>query len=345
MNASRLPGSKTRITLWGLLWLIVLSLGGATMGLNGWPWRLAGLEARLYYENGWQHGAFTIEKLRASAPKSQRFVFIGGSACIEAITTDADAQTRLRALTDTRAEFASVCSSYTTLSDVAKIVDRIGPHGGTILLLVEPSVLARTRDIQLQRRVKSTGKLLPKYYFLALPDPVKATLKEQGLAIPFGYDILNYIKVAPGQLFKAVRKGAGRKSTYQRHLIKERRDEEKIIKSARNVPAPDNVAMNVALLRKVIEIAQAHGNAVSLVNLPNAEPYRADIAAALPSYDQIIGDLIEEYGTGHIDLRYAAPWPRDDFWDTHHMTPQGREKFTRLLVERLATLPPMGPGQ
>lgn len=347
MNDHPAPGintpRKTRMVLWALFWFLSISIGGATLGLNGWPWRFAELEPYVYAPNGWMHGGFTIESLRASPPTSPRFVLIGGSACLEAITSDANTEARIRKLTGGQEKFVSVCSSYTTLSDVARIVDRIGPYGGTILLLIEPDVFGKGPHLQLEHPNLKTDTLLPKYYFLAVPDQIKTTLSDIGLNVFPGYSIWNYLRVAPGKLFRVIRVGisrirSGKGNSFTRHLLDKRNDEARILNAARSMQSvpPENIVMNKALMRAIIEIAQSHGTKVSFVNLPLSEPFRAEIAAGLPNYDQIIAKLIEDYGAGHIDVRDAAPWPRDDFWDTHHMTPQGREKFTSLLVEQLA---------
>ena len=265
---------------------------------------------------------------------------------MEGITNDRDISSRIVEKIHQEAEFHSICSSYTTLTDIAKIVDRLGNIDGLLLIMLEPATLGKGIEIQNTHIERKSGKTLPKYYYLTTPPAIRKIQNKYGCERDCGSDFLQYLKYAPAQFLIAFRGGIPRFLTgddkrYKRHHLRKTVANETIMKNAgKYIDLMKNnkktVSMNKELLENIIEIARNNNNKVALVNIPIVDEYAYLISEQVKAYDSYIDDLVNKYNVHHFDFRKPGSWPQQDFYDTHHMSLSGRTRYTQLLADRLS---------
>ena len=64
-----------------------------------------------------------------------------------------------------------------------------------------------------------------------------------------------------------------------------------------------------------------------------AELTNADILTAL---EDGIEKMVNDFALHYLVAQTRARWTRRDFFDTHHLSPAGREKFVPVLADLLA---------
>lgn len=350
--ASLMQLSRLRIALWAVAWAVFIVVAVPGAGLNGWPWRLQAISS--YVVNSpydiWIKNAFAIEQLRAERDHDQRYILMGGSICVDAVTTDQEMEKRLSSTLQRGAQFTSLCSFQMSFTDVAKIIDRVGAFNGKILLLVDPLTFRKRARSELVLKSKN-GNINPKYYFLKIPDEMLSAVNKECGGYTWYCAELNYIKHAPAQLFNLFTEGAtnfikGKTLTYNRHIPIEKRklrSEDALASFVKKLPGliAKNKDHNFLFLRKVLDLANRKGVQVLIVD----HPYPSILDGIYPNYDKDIRLLTEDYAIKRIDVRPEGGWTRDHFVDGHHLNPKGQHKFMDALSAEILKLETTGAGQ
>ncbi len=153
-------------------------------------------------------------------------------------------------------------------------------------------------------------------------------------------DVLQFWQVAPRALkqatARALREGP---TSLHRHRIRKYRDldyedvADKFIKKYWT-----SADANEAFRRETIRTATTSGNRVALVEIPND-------AALLGLFDPIRADcrqrverIVNDYSVDYLQPQSRSTWTKIDFFDTHHLSPAGREKFASILADLLVPL-------
>jgi hypothetical protein len=344
---------EIRVLLWSVFWLTVI-LGVSEYALAiGWPWRKSELEPYMLRKTNddWIHNAFEIQRIKNRNPAKERefFVFIGGSTCLEAITSDSLMKARMKELTGRQIGFSSLCSSYRSFSDDAKIVEELDAFGGTLLIGIEALCFRTSIDKQLTCLLE-TGLNHLKYCYLNTSPPINKVLSNYGLRIGLMERscLLRTAKVL-GEILKKKglyfldKRGEIQRLVHDRHAVGDKtpvndEDRKKHKSMLRNMSQQYDrfYRMNLDLLKEVIDIAKCNGNRVFLIDMPRNPIYGPQIDRFNVHYDEMIRNLIKEKGVGYIDMRNAAQWTPEDFRDVHHLRSPGQIKFTEALAQYLA---------
>jgi hypothetical protein len=343
---------ELRILIWTLIWIVFLLVIGEALIANGWPWKISMAKPYLLRKNNddWTHNAFEIQRIKkmSDPQKSELLVFIGGSVSLEAIYKDNMVSRSLTAQTGRPTNFVSLCSSYQTFADNAKIVHELGKFGGTILIGIEPLSFKAPLEYQLTQ-VLEDGRIHHKYYFLRSPAGITRILNRHG----FGAGIFEQIRLFRTMQFLG--ESLQRKSTvffkantdipsvvYNRHAVGDKtpvsgnqsKRQRKWLKKLRKRYSK-YWRLNLDLLKEIIRIAQSNGNDVIIIDLPDNPIFSEEIASFNPHYDNMISRLRQATGIGYIDMRNAVRWAPEDFRDVHHMRSFGQKKFFPVLSEKL----------
>ncbi len=345
------------LTIWAIVWFFIIAAGLELVVSYGLIWRFPDLEKYLLRKNNdhWTHSAFEIEKIQNHRENDQDklLVFIGGSVSLEAISQDRIISKKINRLTGMTIGFKSICTSYQTFSDNAKIVEALGDFGGIILIGIEPANFKSWPERQLVQRLKS-GHLHKKYYYLSGPGSINDILEKNGMKVGV-YHRINLIRTAQvfGEIVnKQVRylikhRGKWKRVLHKRHAagdgkpVRVRRIKTGIDSFCQRLLCWYNTyhKLNLELLKETIRIAHANGNKVILVDMPNSPVFEKIISKFSPHYDIMIRKVVKKLGVGYIDMRQAAEWDLQDFKDFHHLRRPGRQKLTRALAVSLAKHP------
>jgi len=356
MTRAERDRSGYRIFSWTVIWLLVMFFAAEHLIRMGWVWSYPGIEPYILRSktDDWVHNAFKIHGVKNNtAGHDRRFIFIGGSAGLCSITSDASMTSRLEALTGQRTKFTSICSSYKTFSDEAKIVEETGRFNGTLLISMEALRFKASPDEQLVKSTASSHTLW-KYFFLTASEKINQILSEYDLkpGLRDNFVFFATMKVLGEVLKKKTlffmdNKGAFQYLTYDRSIYVDYppvgADFEAELKT-KSLPrmlerCTRHFEMNLDLLSDVIETALLNGNRVILVDQPYNPLFTLDMARYNEKYNVVISHLIKEKKIGYIDMRNAVEWLPEDFRDAHHLRGEGPEKFTDAFALQLAAHP------
>jgi hypothetical protein len=348
--------STMRVAAFTLMWLIVL-LGSIEASFrDGFPFRYPLLEP--YYllksNDDWGHAGFELQKILQHHNQGDiRYVFLGGSAGLEAITTDEDILDRLADKGAPPVSFHSLVSSHKTFGDEAKLISALSKTSGLTLLI---HTEAWRFQIPPQRQIEFTNAslaagLVAKYYFLPVPPEIRPSLTKAAFQdVPFlrQYTLLGNMLPKIGELLK---KRINLYPEHQKWLLYQH-DRHKVSRSAvpRNSSQieqinrriredsdyQENAEYNFSLLETTINIALEAGHHVILVEAPINEMMREEIEHWGDGYPERRDVLIASTGIEHIDFATGSVWHNELFRDHHHMLEAGRQRFTENLAEVLS---------
>jgi hypothetical protein len=348
MDESKMKKKGSHITLWFIVWVIIILLLGEYALSMGYPWKFSNLEPYMLRKQNddWTHNAFEIERIKkwGQADNRELIVFIGGSASIEVISDDTIISERLTESIGREITFTSLCANWQSPGENATIANRIKSFGGTLLIGMEP----QTFRIKIDRQLILDARL--RYYYLTITSNINSILSEYGFNPGFTHRIYLFrTAMVIGEIFKKSTKcfitsGFKLKSiTHNRHAFGDMTpvnedDREKQIIWLKKVLIlyEENYRLNMDLLKETIDIAQSNGINVVIVDLPYNPVFIESINKFNPHYDNLIKDLVSEKGIGYIDMRHAADYTPEDFRDVHHLRSQGQVKFTNALIVKLA---------
>ncbi len=336
-----------------LAWFLTLVMGLEWAFREGYPFKWRDLEP--YYllrsNDDWGHVGFKLQRIRADhEPHHQRYVFLGGSAALEAITTDAEMTEHLRERLGTEdVWFHSLVSSYKTFADEAKLVDALaGIPGVTLLVHVEPWRFKTAPKDQVEYS-DTTGRFVPKYYYLPLPEELNPVLGEAKDPVPWVRQVSLVANHMPrvGEILKKRARlyfeyDRWYTYRYRRHQAsngKKPWSKERYTAFASRIPNNKQYQKfsdyNFEILQTAIVMAQEAGHRVILVEAAvNAESERA-LAEFGKGYPDDIAALMDATGVKYMDFAMQEQWPNELFRDHHHMLDAGRERFTRTFADAL----------
>ena len=184
MKYSQQTAKDLRIVVWAFLWLVFIMGMSEYLLSNGWPWKISWIEPYMLRKNNddWTHNAFEIQKIKnrtASHIKGDTLVFVGGSISLEAISSDPEMSRRLKELTGEQTNFRSICATYQTFADDAKISRELGAFGGILLIGIEPLSFKAKLTSQITEKLK-TGHTHLKYYYLSPGRDINGILLKYG---------------------------------------------------------------------------------------------------------------------------------------------------------------------
>jgi len=319
---------------------------------NGWPWRVSTLESYMNRKKNddWTHNAFEIQRIknRDRDEAGESFVFLGGSISLEVVDSDDNVSREISRLTGKPAFFKSICASYQTPADDAKIIKELGDFGGTVLIGIEPLTFKATQDRQLHQ-MRNNGDDHLKYYYLDSFGAINDILLKHGYDVQWDQ---NYRLTRSAKVFGEIIKkrailaltslGKKRHILYDRHAVGDKTpvtEKKKIAqrKWLRKLRMIYDYAseLNLDLLRLGIDVAKANGNRVIIVDLPVNPIYEKEYALFQPEYDEMVRKLVNENGLGYIDMRDSGGWKPEDFRDVHHMRSVGQKRFSPILARKL----------
>jgi hypothetical protein len=346
MDYDRLVGNGRRpyrILGWFVTWLMLIVALSTLAGMHGWPWRHTGLQEYLlrHPRDNWLFNAFSIYSLRdGDTRKTTRIVYVGGSVCLESIPSDDRMSNELTDRLDRNIRFVSICSPYQNFADEARIAHALGAFGGMLILGTEPVFFSKVAARQFQARPGRGEEDGNGYFYLPIPATLRRIARDEGVNVTVLSDIRQFWRMAPRALNQAiVRARHEGRTSLLRHRLREYRDLDyqnvanKFIHKYWN-----SVNVNEALRRETIRTATQSGNRVALVEIPNDEallglfdPIRAD-------YRQRVERIVEDFSLDYLVPQSRSAWTKRDFFDTHHLSPAGREKFASILTDLLVPL-------
>lgn len=346
MNYDRLIGSGLRpyrVLAWALAWFLLIGTATTCTGMNGWPWRFTSLQPYLLRDAGdnWLYNAFSIYATHdADSQKLTKIVYVGGSVCLEGLPSDRWMEAELNKRLDRRVHFVSICSPYQNFADEARIVDALGSFGGILILGTEPAFFAKVAERQFQARPDSGKAGGNGYFYLPIEPGLAVIARDQGININAFSDIWQFWNMAPRALAQATRRALRNGPiTLQRHRIKSYRNldyEEVANKFIGNYHT--SVVANEALRRAAIRSALDSGNRVVLLEIPNDEDLIGLFDPLREDYSSRIESMVHDFSVEYLRPQSSASWTRQDFFDTHHLSPAGREKFAAVLADLLTPL-------
>ena len=343
MNYDRLVGAGARpyrILGWFVIWFALIVAGSTFAGMHGWPWRFTQLQEYLlrHPRDNWLFNAFSIYSLRdGDARKTTRIVYVGGSVCLEGIPSDDWMSNALTDRLNRQVQFVSVCSPYQNFADEARIAHALGAFGGLLILGTEPVFFSKVPERQFQARPGRGEQGGNGDFYLPIPAQLRRIAREEGLNVTALSDVRQFWRIAPRALrqatVRALRKG---RTSLHRHRIREYRDLDyenvanKFINKYWN-----SVNVNEAFRRETIRTATRSGNRVALVEIPNDEALLGLFDPIRTDYQQRVERIVEDLSVDYLVPQSRSAWTKNDFFDTHHLSPIGREKFAAILVDLL----------
>jgi hypothetical protein len=356
MDYDRLVGAGARpyrIFGWFVIWLALIVALSTFAGMHGWPWRFSELQKYLlrHPRDNWLYNAFSIYSLRdgsirdgsirdGDARKTTRIVYVGGSVCLEGIPSDDWMSNALTDRLNRPVRFVSICSPYQNFGDEARIAHALGAFNGMLILGTEPVFFAKLPGRQFQARPGKGKQGGNGYFYLPIPAHLRRIAHDEGLNINVLSDVRQFWRIAPRALrqatARALREGP---TSLRRHRIREYRDLDyenvanKFIKKYWI-----SVNINDAFRRETIRTATRSGNRVALVEMPNDEALLGLFDPIRTDYRQRVERIVEDFSVDYLVPQSRSTWTKRDFFDTHHLSPTGREKFASILADLLVPL-------
>jgi hypothetical protein len=269
-----------------------------------------------------------------------RIVYVGGSVCLEGIPSDDWMSNALTDRLNRQVRFVSVCSPYQNFADEARIAHALGAFGGILILGTEPVFFSKVPERQFQARPGRGKQGGNGYFYLPIPSQLRRIAREEGLNVTALSDVRQFWQMAPRALTqataRALREG---RTSLRRHRIREYRDLDyenvanKFINKYWN-----SVNVNEAFRRETIRTATRSGNRVALVEIPNDEALIGLFDPIRTDYRHRVERIVEEFSLDYLRPQSRSAWTKNDFFDTHHLSPTGREKFGSILSDLLVPL-------
>ena len=321
----------SRIFLWFLFWLLIICASIECLIRQQYPWRFTSLEPYLLKKpnDDWNHNAFLLQKLKETNLHDfdRSYLFLGGSAAIEAITSDEEMKERLKELTGKKIGFMSITSSFKSFSDEAKILEKLGEFQGTVIIPVEPWRFIISADIQLQA-VDKNGVRRIKYYYLPNSEKILNILKKHGKDVTWSdrLCIFQFSEVFGELLKKKILrcvhlKGKLKAIKYDRHIASKNKvfADDKLIASLSNKLKKSEAyrnhhEVNFELLDEIVRICKKNKCHVVWLELPTNPLLADDFKVFAPNYDNRVQKYLLKAQIGFIDMQ-KYDWQRTDFHD------------------------------
>ncbi len=344
MDYDRLVGTgwrPHRILAWFIAWLLLISTAATFLGMNGWPWRAVSLQPYLLRNAGdnWLYNAFSIYSINDDDGHNlTKIVYVGGSVCLESLPSDERMSSELANRLAQPVRFTSICSPYQNFADEARIVDALGAFSGLLVLGTEPAFFSKVPQRQFEARADSGEAGGYGYFYLPVQPLIRDIVRKEGVDLDAYADIWQFWKTGPRALgeatARALRDGP---IELRRHRISGYRDLDYQAVADKFIANYHRSAdMNEALRRETIRSALQHGNRVALVEIPNNEALMSLFDPLRSDYRQRIGRMTNELSVSYLVPQARASWTQQDFFDTHHLSPAGREKFVTILADLLS---------
>ena len=346
MDYDRLVGAGARpyrILGWFLSWFVLIVALSTFAGLHGWPWRLTELQEYLlrHPRDNWLFNAFSIYSVREGASRNAaNIVYVGGSVCLESLPSDDWMSNALTARLGRQARFISVCSPYQNFADEARIAHALGAFDGMLLLGTEPVFFSKAPERQFQARPGQGEQGGNGYFYLPIPTQLRRIARDAGVNVNVLSDVAQFWRVAPRALkqatVRALREGP---TSLRRHRIRNYRNldyanvADKFIKKYWT-----SADANEAFRRETIRTATPSGNRVALVEIPNDVELLGLFDPIRPDYLKRVERIVDDYSVDYLHPQSRSTWTKSDFFDTHHLSPAGREKFASILADLLVPL-------
>ena len=344
MNYERLVGTgwrPYRVFAWFLVWLTLGFAGLTFAGLGGWPWRVASLQPYLLRDAGdnWLHNAFAIYGSNdGDSQNLTKIVYVGGSVCLESLPSDQRISEAIAARIQQPVRFTSICSPYQNFGDEARIVDALGGFSGLLILGTEPVFFSKSAQRQFEARARSGEAGNHGYFYLPISTDLRSLARDEGVSVGFLADARAFWNTGPEAIGNATRRALrDGPIELKRHRIDAYRDLDYptiVARMIRNYRESANV--NEALRRHAIRSAVANGNRVALLEIPNDEALLGLFDPLRKDYDERIERMVNDFALHYLVAQTRARWTRRDFFDTHHLSPAGREKFVPVLADLVA---------
>ena len=351
MDYDRLVGAGARphrILGWFVTWFALIVALSTFAGMHGWPWRFTELQDYLlrHPRDNWLFNAFSIYSMRdgsirdGDARKTTRIVYVGGSVCLEGIPSDDWMSNALTDRLNRQVRFVSVCSPYQNFADEARIAYALGAFDGLLILGTEPVFFSKAPERQFQARPDQGEQGGNGYFYLPIPAQLRRIARAEGLNVNVLSDVLQFWRVAPHALrqatVRALREG---RTSLRRHRIREYRDLDYVTVANKFINKYWNsVKVNEAFRRETIRSAIRSGNRVALVEIPNDEALLGLFDPIRTDYRQRVERIVEDFSVDYLVPQSTSAWTKSDFFDTHHLSATGREKFASILADLLVPL-------
>jgi len=346
MDYDRLVGTGARayrILGWFFIWFALIVALSTFAGMHGWPWRFTQLQEYLlrHPRDNWLFNAFSIYSMRdGDARKTTRIVYVGGSVCLEGIPSDDWMSNAITERLNRQVRFVSICSPYQNFADEARIAYALGAFDGMLILGTEPVFFSKVPGRQFQARPGQGKQGGNGYFYLPIPAQLRRIARDEGLNISALSDVHQFWRIAPRALRQAtVRALTEGRTSLRRHRIREYRDLDyenvanKFINKYWN-----SVNVNDAFRRETIRTATRSGNRVALVEIPNDEALLGLFDPIRTDYQRRVERIVEDFSVDYLVPQSKSTWTKSDFFDTHHLSPIGREKFGSILSDLLVPL-------
>lgn len=340
-----------RILLWTLVWVVVLLIG-AEVGLRNWSIYLpqSWEPYMLRWERDvWVHNAFGISKIKSlySPSNMDTFIFLGGSAVVEAITSDEMVIGEVKRKSGKDINFVSLASNWGAETDYAKILTKIGPIDATVFIGIRPDFFQAEVDVQLQ--TNWNGKIYTKYCYIPIPDSVLDILHDHVGEVPMEN---KYVLPRTAELIGEAVKIRIKDEKIKLDFYPHHRERDKTHKYLFNAEETRKVFsiwprhseffdVKLALLKEVVKIAKQNGMRVILVDLAYPLSTRCFVEdVSQYYYDEVIKGLIQDYSVEYYPVGSLHDWPDSLFRDNVHLNIDGRRIFTSVLSAYIGNLQP-----
>ena len=331
-----------RILAWAIGWFLLVVAAVTFLGMSGWPWRLTSLQPYLvrYAADNWLYNAFSIYSVDdGDSQNLTKIVYVGGSVCLEGLPSDSRMETELDKRLERPVRFVSICSPYQNFADEARIVDALGSFDGILVLGTEPPFFSKVADRQFEATADAGEADRNGNFYLPIPANLRRIAIREGVEVSLLTDVSQFWKVAPAAIMQAwSRASRDGETRLRRHRITAYREVD-YDDLARRVIANywASADMNESLRRETIRTAVTAGNRVAIFEIPNDEAMLALFDPIRDDYQQRIDRMVRDLSPLYFRPQSKSSWVKQDFFDVHHMSPTGREKFAPILADFLAS--------
>ena len=345
MNYDRLVGTgwrPYRILAWFVTWFLLIFAATTFVGMSGWPWQFSSLQPYLLRNAGdnWLHNAFSIYRTNdADSQNLTKIVYVGGSVCLESLPSDTRMADELTSRLQRPVRFTSICSPYQNFADEARIVHALGAFSGWLILGTEPAFFSKVPERQFEARADAGEAGGYGYFYLPIQPRLRDIVGIEGVSVSAYTDIREFWKTGPRAISDATKRALrDGPIELRRHRITAYRNVDYQIVADKFITNYRRSArMNDALRREAIQSALLNGNRVALIEIPNDEALMGLFDPIREDYQTRVRKMVSEFSIRYLVPQTLASWTKQDFFDTHHLSPRGREKFVSVLSDLLAS--------
>lgn len=287
--------------------------------------------------------SWSVARLKDGPPRVPTVFIVGGSSAREGIVSGASLASDIRRLGGPRVYAANLSSSLRMHSQSLAIADNVPAEDAWLVVGISPNRFASNADVTLSQAV-GKGMLLRSPY---LSRYVARTYRKYRFDPTILPGIFLYLSDLADTYVRSIYAGGWVGGPYLLHRVDGKRPrsperKQRLVRGWYRLRYPafkENFAMNMGMLKQLVECSRKRGLHVVLVELPiDREIIGRQFDKPRSQYVPRVRRLARELGVPYLDFNADLAMSSEHFYDLQHLTKTGRPIWQERLARELVLL-------